>query len=268
MSLFPRKSAVIYAAAVLAYCAGTARAADLTAQEIANRSAERAYYQADNGRADVSMTITDRQGRTRERELTILRRDQTDGLGEQKYYVYFHEPSDVRGTVFLVWKYLDKSDDRWLYLPALDLVRRIAASDERTSFVGSHFFYEDVSGRSPTEDTHELVGEDATYYQLKSTPKNPGEVEFAYFVSYIDKETFIPVQTTYTDPNGEEYRIYRVEKVETIDGFPTVTRSRMRDLNREGETVLEYREVRYNTGIEEDIFEQRYLRNPPREVRR
>ncbi len=26
----------------------------------------------------------------------------------------------------LVWKHQDRDDDRWLYLPALDLVKRIA----------------------------------------------------------------------------------------------------------------------------------------------
>ncbi len=39
-------------------------------------------------------------------------------------------------------------------LPDLDLVKRIAAGDKRTSFVGSHFLYEDISGRAVQEDKH------------------------------------------------------------------------------------------------------------------
>ena len=89
--------------------------------------------------------------------MVILRRDVGEDLGDQQFYVYFKAPADVSETTFLVWKHPQAEDDRWLYLPALDLVRRIAASDERTSFVGSHFFYEDVSGRSPLEDEHELI---------------------------------------------------------------------------------------------------------------
>jgi len=57
----------------------------------------------------------------------ILRRDVADG-GDQKFYVYFLEPADVRKMVYMVWKHTDRDDDRWLYLPALDLVKRIAAS--------------------------------------------------------------------------------------------------------------------------------------------
>src|SRR6056297_4240461 len=144
-----------------------------------------AYYQGKDGRAQVQMTITDRQGRARERRMTILRRDaaDTDSLddnaywSEQKYYVYFQRPSDLNRTVFMVWKKLEADDDRWLYLPSLDLVRRISATDKRNSFVGSDFFYEDVSGRSIDLDTHELVETTDTYYVVRSTPKNPDNVE-------------------------------------------------------------------------------------------
>ena len=133
-----------------------AQGKSLSVQEIVDRSNLAAYYEGKDGRSHVNMTITDSQGRTRERRFIILRRDDKDG-GDQKFYVHFSRPSDVRNMVFMVWKHIGQNDDRWLYLPALDLVKRIAASDKRTSFVGSHFFYEDVSGRNPADDTHELI---------------------------------------------------------------------------------------------------------------
>lgn len=240
---------------------------DLTdPREVANRAAAVSYYQGDDGRADVAMVITDARGRVRNRAMTILRKDTGGDLGEQRFFVYFREPADVSRTTFLVWKKPDGDDDRWLYRPALDLVRRIAASDERTSFVGSHFFYEDVSGRSPSEDAHELVETTDTYYVLKSTPKDPASVEFDHYVSWIHKETLIPVRTEYHKAEGGPYRRYEALKVETIDGRPTVTAARMADLERGGETTLTYSGVRYDTGLDDDIFEERYLRNPPAAV--
>lgn len=230
-----------------------------------------AYYQGKDGRARVSMAITDSQGRERKRQFTILRRDEGPGndssgkvCGEQKFYVYFHRPADVNRTVFMVWKHTDRDDDRWLYLPALDLVKRIAASDERTSFVGSHFFYEDVSGRGIAEDTHELVEMTTNYYLLNNTPKNPQAVEFSSFTMWIHRKTFISVKIEYYDKNGKTYRIYEALKVETIEGYPTVTRARMRDLRTKGETVITYTRVRYDIGLAEEIFTERYLRNPPK----
>ena len=72
-----------------------------TAEEIVEKANQATYYQADDGNARVNMVITDSLGRTRERNMTILRRDGGDGK-EQKYYVYFDKPSDVKGMTYLV----------------------------------------------------------------------------------------------------------------------------------------------------------------------
>jgi len=240
---------------------------EMSAEEIAKRAENASYYQGDDGRARVAMVIKDKQGRIRNREMTILRKDILNNgkeTGDQRFYVYFHDPSDVRDTVFMVWKHPLADDDRWLYLPALDLVRRIAAEDERSSFVGSDFFYEDVSGRSAAEDTHELQDTTDTYFVLTSTPKKPELVEFHHFISYIHKETFLPVQVEYYKEDGTQYRQYTVEKVETIEDVPTVMQSIMKDLSDGGQTTLTYSQVNYNVGLSKEIFTERYLRNPPR----
>ena len=245
--------------------------ADLSLDEIVDKTNYVSYYQGRDGRAQVSMTITDSQGRTRSREFSIVRRDdQPEGAkdqaftGDQKFYVYFRRPSDVNGMAFMVHKHLDRDDDRWLYLPALDLVKRIAASDKRTSFVGSHFLYEDVSGRVTTLDKHELVETTDTYYVLKHTPKDKDLVEFAWYKMWIHRKSFIPVKIVYYNEQDEAYRTYQVLKVETIQGFPTVTKAKMSDTNIGGHTVIEYTGVGYNIGLPADIFAERYLRQPPR----
>jgi len=235
--------------------------------EIVKNTNHMAYYQGTDGRARVKMTITDGQGRTRGKEFTILRRNRDEVDREQAFYVYFHEPADERGVVFMVWKHIGKDDDRWLYLPALDVTKRIAASDERTSFVGSHFFYEDVSGRPVDVDTHELVETTDTYYVLKNTPKDPSTVEFDSFTMWIHKSTFIPVKVSY-EKGGEDYRELTALKVEDIQGYKTVTKSSMKDLTGGGETVLDYVSVEYDLGLKDDIFTERYLRNAPRDLLR
>lgn len=241
----------------------------MSVDEIVSKSNHTAYYQGPDGKATVMMEIIDTQGRKRTRDFTILRKDVDDTNDtEQKFYVYFHRPADVNKTAFLVWKHTNKDDDRWLYLPALDLVKRIAASDERTSFVGSHFFYEDVSGRTPSEDTHELLEETDNYYVLKSTPKQKDKVEFAYYKNWIHKATFIPVKTEFYDKNDTAYRTYEAVKVDTIDGFPTVTESKMTDNTIGGFTRMHYSKVEYNIDVPEDIFSERYLRAAPRKYLR
>ena len=236
-----------------------------TVDDIVKKTNAVSYYQGADGRARVKMTIKDKQGSTREREFTILRKNADDKNEAQKFFVYFHRPADVRQMVFMVWKHVGKDDDRWLYLPALDVVRQIAASDERTSFVGSTFFYEDVSGRGLDEDTHELVETTADYYVLKNTPKNPSAVEFDSYTMYIHKGTFIPVKVEF-EKGGNVYRVAEALKVEDIQSFKTVTQSRMTDKNAGTETTLDYVKVEYNTGLQDDLFTERFMRKPPQDV--
>jgi len=275
----PAAFILILAAWVAATPASPDAAQDPDVNTIVARTNQVAYYQGKDGKAKVSMTIVDAQGRERNRQFTILRRDalppgnakekydEDEYTGDQKFYIYFHRPADVEDMVYLVWKQheINQDDDRWLYLPDLDLVKRIAASDERTSFVGSHFYYEDVSGRNPNEDTHELEQTTDTYYILKNTPKDAELVDFAYFKMWIHKESYIPVQTSYYDAQDKEYRRYTVLNVKNIQGYLTVTRAEMQDLQTGGKTVINYNQVEYNPGLPVEIFEnyQRYLRNPP-----
>jgi hypothetical protein len=237
-------------------------------QTIVNQANIVAYYQGDDGKATVKMTITDKQGNTREREFNILRQDVQDG-GDQNYFVYFQRPADVRRMVYLVHKRADvnKDDDRWLYLPALDLIKRIAAGDKRTSFVGSDFLYEDVSGRSLEEDTHELAQTTDTLFVIKNVPKKPETVEFSYYNVAIDRRTFVPMKMEFYDKEGKLYRVIESQKVEEIEGFPTVTKSVVRDLKTGGRTEMQFTNMDYNIGIG-DVFEERYLRRPPREAMR
>ena len=258
--MFARK-ALITALALAA--ASAALAGEPTVDQIVHKANLTAYYQGDDGRASVHMVIADAQGRTRERKFVILRRDVADG-GDQKFYVYFQEPADVRKMVFMVWKHVDKDDDRWLYLPALDLVKRIAASDKRTSFAGSHFFYEDVSGRSINDDTHTLVETTPQHYVINNIPKDPKTVEFSSYKVWIDRKTFMPVKAEYLDKNGRKYRVVEALEIKEIQGFPTVVKSRVSDLRSGGNTVSEFTKIRYDVGIPERIFTERYLRRAPR----
>jgi len=258
-------TAILIGAVVLGAMGAPASAADLTdVDEIITRSNNAAYYAADDGRAYVRMTITDAKGRERIRQFSILRKDREEGA-DQSYAILFVRPADVRNTVFLVDKHVGGDDDRWLYLPGLDLVKRIAGGDKRTSFVGSDFYYEDVSGRGIGEDDHELVETTDEHYVVKSTPKKPGSVEFVSWTAWIDKASMIPVKMEYIDDNGKVYRTIEAIEVRDVQGFPTVTQMKVSDLRTGGNTVSDFRNVQYDIGVPDDVFTERTLRNPPRE---
>ena len=241
-------------------------AAELTADEIIAKANQAAYYAGKDGRSAVQMTISDARGGMRERAFTILRMNTDDD--NQKFYVYFTAPADVRKMAYLVWKNVGGDDDRWLWLPALNLKKRIAPGDKRTSFVGSDFLYEDVSGRSQHEDNHELLEVTDQHYLIKHVPKDPGSVEFAWYQTWIDRQTFLPMRAEYYDTSDERYREVEALKVETVQGHPTVMVAEARDLRSGTSTRNEFSKVEYDLGLKKQVFTERFLRRPPREVTR
>jgi outer membrane lipoprotein-sorting protein len=225
------------------------------------------YYAADDGMTDVTMTIVNSSGKERLREFTMLRKDLVEG-GKQDYYTYFRKPHDVSRLSFMVHKIPDATDNRWLYIPSVDLIKRISADDKNSSFVGSDFTYEDVSGRHWSEDNHTLLKED-TYngrdvYVIESIPKEPYK-GFAKKISFIDKEYMLPLKEEYYDKKGELERVFTAEDLVDVDGFMTPTLRKMENVRKNQYTTVKFDNIKYNVGIGEDIFSERYLKNPPRE---
>ncbi|MCA8976696.1 MAG: outer membrane lipoprotein-sorting protein [Planctomycetes bacterium] len=256
-----------------------------TVEQIVAAANRVGYYQGRDGRAQVKMVIVDGQGRERVREMTILRRDQpaaaageTAGgakveaddsyCGEQRFYVRFKRPADVDKTTFLVWKRPGEDDSRWLYLPALDLVKPISAADKRSSFVGSNFYYEDVSGRHIAADTHELIETTKDYYVIRSVPKDAKSAEFAAYKMWIHRASSVVVKVEYRDDKDEVYRTYEALAVDQVQGYPTVTKAKMTDLRSKGHTIVTYTDVAYDLDLPEEIFTERYLRQAPRRYMR
>jgi hypothetical protein len=234
-------------------------------EAIAKQSHLAYYYPGKDFRAKVTMKLVTKRGDVRERQLTMLRKNWGPAGGDQRYLIFFQKPQDVRRTAFLVWKYPDKDDDRWLFLPAVDLVRRIAASDRRSSFVGSDFTYEDISGRDLAADKRKLLRTeqlgDATCFVVESVPK--GDAEYRRRLSWIDTKTFLPRKEEYYDRHDRLFKVFTGEVIQTVKGFPTVLRRTMKDVSTEHVTTVEMTGVEYDLGIDEDVFTERYLRRPP-----
>jgi outer membrane lipoprotein-sorting protein len=250
------------AAALFAMGAGNAAAED--AAEIMKTAHLNLYYMGDDGIAKVRMDLVDKKGKTRTREFIMLRRDIEEG-GAQKYYTYFLEPGDIRRTTFMVWKDPVKDDARWIYVPAVDLVKQISASDKGSSFVGSDFSYEDVSGRHWTDDIHTLLREEEkdgrSFYVIESLPKEKDS--FAKKLTWVGKDRMLPEREEYYDAKGALERVFTADEVSTIEGFLTITKRTMANVKKEHSTIVSFSEIDYNIGVEDDLFTERYLKAPP-----
>jgi hypothetical protein len=241
------------------------------AEEIMRRSSLVQFYSGNDMKSKVTMRLLSKEGGERVRVLIMARRNVKTG-GDQKYFILFLQPADVRDMTFLVWKYPQRDSDRWLYIPAIKLVKRIAADDKRSSFVGSDFSYEDVSGRAAEEDNQMLLREEKyegkEVFVVKSVPKDEKSVDFGYKVSWVDKGSFVLWKEEYYDKRGSLYKVFTADEVKPIQGFPTTVKRTMRNVETGHWTEVTYGEVKYNLGLADSLFTERSLRNPPRELAR
>ena len=243
---------------------GNMTAQDLSIDEIVMNTFKAEKYLGDDRVTMVNMDIKNSdQDVVMEREFLLIKKNVGNGL-KQKWYTYFKKPADIRKLVFMVWKNPEEDDDRWLFLPAMDLVKRLAGSDKRSYFVGSQFVYEDVTGRSQYLDNHELVKTTDKFYEIKSTPKSTSGEDFQYYYTYVDKTTFIPMERTYYDNNGDSHRVFKTTKVETIQDFPTIVEFSMTNTQTGESTDVVFSGLKYNVGVDDKLFTEAQIRKTPR----
>jgi len=236
------------------------------ATQIMNKADIATYYPGSDGKAKVHMEIINNDGSKRIREMAMLRKDIKDG-GDQLFFIYFIKPNDVRNMTFLVKKQVDKDDDRWLFIPSIKMVKRLAASDARSAFVGSDYTYEDISGRHPDKDRHEYLGEekinDRMAWVIKNSPKEPLD-DYSWRKTWVDKETYLVLQESYFDDEGVEVRRFNTTGYKKVGKYWIGTAGTMVNLETNHKSTAKFSDVQIDIGIPDKVFTQRSLKSPPK----
>jgi outer membrane lipoprotein-sorting protein len=107
----------------------------------------------------LRMILRNKQGQVSERELRVRTLEVPDD--GTKSLCIFDAPADVKGTVLLTHTHKSRPDDQWLYLPALERVKRIAAQNKSGSFMGSEFSYEDIATQAIEKYSYRWLRDEA-----------------------------------------------------------------------------------------------------------
>ncbi len=243
----------------------TAQAVADTPEWVARQIEERETGR--DSRAEMRMRLYDRHGRVRERTLSLLTLRGAPGRGD-KTLVRFTYPNDIKNTGFLVWEHPDADDERFLYLPALGRVRRVAGEEKQQSFVGSDLSYEDIGGRDVSDYTYSFTDPDATWtgpdgskhaaWSLESRAKDRG-ADYPRSVSLVRKDNFIVVHADLFNPRNERVKVFDVRRTDRIDGIWTVMSLVVANERDRTRTELDTTSVRYNVGLSDEDFTRRQL---------
>ena len=172
-------------------------------------------------RADIELTITERNGATRNRKIAMTSKSYPDGT--EKRLIKFLEPADVRGTGMLIFDHKDAADEMWIYLPALKRTRRIVSSEKGKSFMSSEFTNADMTS-SPLSDfrVRHLSGSgENNQWIIESTPVSDEKAEeygYSRKVSFVSMTDYHFKKIEFYNFDNEHFRTMETKSIHPLPG--------------------------------------------------
>jgi len=231
-------------------------------------------YDRDNGKdatSLVSMTLTEKGRSPRLRKMITYRQDKK--AGEISTLIRFTEPADIAGTGLLTLDTAAKESNQWIFLPAMERVRRIDSNRKGGRFVNSDYYYEDLRDRKVAHDTHRLVARETISGVvcdiLESVPVEPGSSVYKKRITWVDPVTFIPMRIDFYEKRDDQpSKRWLLVKKAKIQGYWTLLDSTLTDLDSGHQTRLTVEKILYDRhlptrlftsqALEDEDFEQEY----------
>ena len=252
------KTIKLIAIATLVIVAGFSANAQLTGTQIVEKAYNRAT--GDDQTSILTMTLTNKQGKQRVRKIKQFTKD----LGDvEKSIMFFQSPADVKNTSFMSWSYdSDKSDDQWIYLPALKKTKRISSDSKSDYFMGSDFTYDDLGDRKLNADKHKLLKEETVNgkdcYVVESVSVDE-DYMYSKTITWINKENFIGVKKQFFDEDEDLLKVLTIKKYVKLSGFWVITNSEMKNVQKNHNTSMVLSNVQVNTGLSASKFTERMM---------
>lgn len=226
--------------------------------------AQRVYDRPDGTDATsaLTMTLIEKGHSPRVRKIILYRLDGKSG--EVSSLIRFTEPTDIEGTGLLTLDLADGDSNQWIYLPAMERVRRIDSNRKGGRFVNSDYYYEDLRDRKVNMDTHRIIGREAVggvaCEVLESVPVKPGNSVYAKRISWIDPATLIPMRVDFFEKREDQpSKRLLVTKREKIQAYWTAMDSTLTDLANEHQTRLTVEKILYDRRLPARLFTTQVL---------
>jgi len=212
--------------------------------------------------ATLTMTITAASGHSLTREMQIWTAD-GQGDADANQLIKFTAPADVRGSGFMSVAAAGGGTESFIYLPALDRVRRVAGGQTQDAFFGSDFSYEDITGLTgDIEGDFEytlLEVQDGPTYVIEAVATAGADSSYERLVYTIPEELLLPTRIEFFR-DGELFKVMTISGTVEQDGFTLPTEIRMETIAAGSVTTIAQANFELDTEIPDDVFTERFLR--------
>lgn len=186
-----------------------------------------------------------------------------------KTLIYFKEPEDVQGTLFVSIDPEDGDSRLWLYLPALGQAKELVSEQQEQSFAGSTFSYREAGGGNTSDDyTAVLVGEETIRvgdqeipcYLLELTERPDTDLDYPTEKMWVAKENWLTLKIESYNESGTLERTMEVLSLGEFGGMVVVDVSVAKDILEGNSTTITFLDRRHPEGeIPSEIFEPENL---------
>jgi hypothetical protein len=262
-----QKITMVVCISVLLTATSSAQAPDAISPEDRGREVANEARRRDEGFGDtvteITMQLMSADGRVRERSLTW---QTLEVIGDgDKSLTIFHEPRDIAGTAFLSFTHINEPDDQWLYLPSLKRVKRIAAVNQSSSFMGSEFSYEDLLSDEVERFDYQWLRdepcESMTCFVLERRPRY-ADSGYSRQVVWIDQSEYRTVKIEYYDLREDHEKTLTLGSYrQYLEKFWRAQEFRMENHQTQKTTLLTFAPYRFQTGLTDRDFDPNALRS-------
>lgn len=208
--------------------------------------------------ATVSLLITEKNGMTRSRTISMTTKSYPDGL--EKRFIKFTAPADVKGTSMLIADNKDTQDDMWIYLPALKKTRRIVSSEKGKNFMSSEFSNADMSSPTLSDFRNRYMPDSGVPGQwvIESTPLNQEKVDeygFTKKISYITKDNYQVRKMEFYNFENELFKVIEIKSVLPLSGGKYLIKEMTaRNLLNQRTSVISFTDTNPEAVIDDAVF--------------
>ncbi|MEN8120256.1 MAG: outer membrane lipoprotein-sorting protein [Bacteroidota bacterium] len=232
--------------------------AQLTGKQIVDKAYN--ISTGDDQTSTLTMTLINKSGKKRVRKIKQYTKD----FGNvEKRIMFFQSPADVKNTSFMNWSYdNNKSDDQWIYLPALKKTKRLSSDSKSDYFMGSDFTYDDLGDRKLDADKHKLLREETVdgfkCYVVESVSKDE-DYMYSKTITWINKSNFVGVKKEFYDEDADLLKVLIIKSAKKISGFWIITHSEMKNVQKNHKTIIQLGNIVINTGVSDSKFTERMM---------
>ena len=242
-----------------------AAATEPTAQSLLERTRElgRTTRKWTDRTQHLKLRIIDRRGGERQREVVITVKKYPEE--RTRSLLLFAAPQDVKGVGVLQWGDPKGTDEQWLYVPEVKRIRRISGSAKRESFVGTDFTYEDlaiitqITDWTDTEARATLLRDDEIdkqkYHVIEFTPTGK-DLSYGKLLVWLRADDLLLLRFEMSDKTGQVQKRLTLADVRPVGTIPSAFRMEMTNLQSGSHTVVEFSDIKYDSGLDDGAFTQ------------